>query len=160
MVRRKRGRLSQISDDIKPIVRDITKRARNVHPEIWARWVEIVGGSIASRAIPDSFRRGKLFVAVASSAWMQELSYLKQTLIDRFDEAVGRGVVRDIHFVLSPELKAMGDKETPPDPDVKPRNVELPSTVKHMLGSIEDESLRDVVEKAAKASFSRDEKES
>ena len=102
--RRKESSVSRLAADVVPVLRQIGARQRDVHPEIWARWSTIVGARISGRAIPLALRGRTLVVGVASSSWLQELSYLKATLIDRLAEAVGPRVVRDIKLVLDPSI--------------------------------------------------------
>jgi len=77
---------------------------KQAHPEIWANWPAIVGPDVARRAVPRSFSRKTLVIAVESSSWLQELSYLREGILERLAEAVGPGVVDDVRFVLEPEL--------------------------------------------------------
>lgn len=78
---------------------------KQAHPEIWANWPSIVGPDVARRAVPKSFSRATLVVAVESSTWLQELSYLKDDILERLAEAVGPNVVRNIKLVLEPQLR-------------------------------------------------------
>ena len=156
MVRKHKGRLSKLSTDIKPIVREIGKGQRNIHPEIWARWIDILGKDLSSRAVPNGWKRGKLFIAVASSVWMQELSYLKPALLDKFAEAVGPSVVKEIHLVLDTTIARQDPPANDdPSPDTKPRSKKpLPSNMVQMIEKIEDESVRSAVLNALTASWS------
>ncbi|HTN43601.1 MAG TPA: DUF721 domain-containing protein [Nitrospiria bacterium] len=53
-------------------------------------WAEIVGNQIAGHALPDRIRFHKLYLSVDSPAWMQELTFLKPTLIDKVNAALHR----------------------------------------------------------------------
>lgn len=61
---------------------------------------EEVGPEIARRTEPLRIEDGKLFVAVESSAWMQELHFLKDEIRERLNRRVGAPVVREIFLVL------------------------------------------------------------
>ena len=102
--RRKKSEVSPLGAAVVPVLRQIGAGQRNVHPEIWARWTSIVGERVARRAVPKSIRGRLLIVGVASSSWLQELTYLKPTLLDRFAEEVGAAVVQDIKFVLDSSI--------------------------------------------------------
>jgi predicted nucleic acid-binding Zn ribbon protein len=93
-----------VGADVTPLLRGMARRLKHAHPEIWANWPTIVGQEVSSRAVPRSFNGKTLVVAVASSSWLQELSFLKAELLERLADAVGPGVVRDIRLVLDPEL--------------------------------------------------------
>jgi predicted nucleic acid-binding Zn ribbon protein len=61
-------------------------------------WEEAVGKNIARRAQAVSVRNGILFVVVQNSAWLQELSLLKEGVIEKVNSAIGTDVVKDIVF--------------------------------------------------------------
>lgn len=66
---------------------------------IWENWDDAVGRDIAQRANPESVTKsGVLTVTVTSSVWMQELHFIKQTLIDALNEKCGTFLVKDIQF--------------------------------------------------------------
>ena len=108
--RRKESRVSSLAAEVVPVLRQIGSGQRDVHPEIWARWNSIVVERVSRRAIPRALRGKTLVVGVASSSWLQELSYLKQTLLDRCADEVGPSVVKDIKLVLDPAIgQALSD---------------------------------------------------
>ncbi|HJQ85006.1 MAG TPA: DUF721 domain-containing protein [Candidatus Binatia bacterium] len=67
---------------------------------VWRHWDAVVGPTVARHARPERFRRGILFVAVDSPAWMQELTFLKHELRERLNARLGRAAVRDVFLVL------------------------------------------------------------
>lgn len=82
------------------MLREIFSNHPGIHPEIWARWPQIAGPELARRVRPQALRGRTLVLAVSSSAWMQELSFLEQRLLDALADAVGPGVVEKIRLVL------------------------------------------------------------
>ncbi|MDY6856618.1 MAG: DUF721 domain-containing protein [Thermodesulfobacteriota bacterium] len=64
-------------------------------------WAEVVGEFIARHTQPEKIKRRKLFVSVASTAWLNELESMKQMIIERLNSEVKSEVIRDIHFNLS-----------------------------------------------------------
>ena len=80
------------------ILRNEQKELCKYQP-IWENWEDAVGADIARRAEPDSVAKsGILTVNVTSSVWMQELHFIKQTLIDALNEKCGGFLVKDIQF--------------------------------------------------------------
>jgi predicted nucleic acid-binding Zn ribbon protein len=61
-------------------------------------WEGAVGKNIARKAKAVSIRNEILFVVVENSAWLQELSLLKEGIIEKVNSAVGADVVKDIVF--------------------------------------------------------------
>jgi predicted nucleic acid-binding Zn ribbon protein len=53
-------------------------------------WTEIVGDQVAAHAQPDQIRFRKLYLTVDSSAWMQEMSFLKPMLLEKVNGALNR----------------------------------------------------------------------
>lgn len=49
-------------------------------------WKDIVGLQLASKTCPVRFFRGKLFLAVADSQWLQTLTFLRTKIIDKLNE--------------------------------------------------------------------------
>ncbi len=62
-------------------------------------WPQVVGDTIASKTKPKKVKGSRLWVEVSSSAWMNELLYLKPTLISRINESLGGNVIKDIIFI-------------------------------------------------------------
>lgn len=63
-------------------------------------WKEAVGETVARRAKAKSFKGGILFVTVQDSVWMQELSLLKEKIIDKLNSILGKSIVKDLVFKI------------------------------------------------------------
>jgi predicted nucleic acid-binding Zn ribbon protein len=72
-------------------------------------WEEAVGKGIARRAKAVSVRNQILFVVVQNSAWLQELSLLKEGVIEKLNSLVGKEVVKDIVFRIGSPGKESGN---------------------------------------------------
>jgi len=88
---------------------------------IWGAWKEIVGESVALQTQPRSIRNRILFIDVSHPTWMQQLQFLKPTLLEKINAFLREPYIQDIRFRLG--------KISPPIPN-------LPKT--HLL---EDEKL-------------------
>ena len=119
-------------------------RKRLEEGRIWLVWDDAVGAQIAAKARPVSMRDGMLTVAVANSPWMQQLTFLKQGIIDKLNEQLGYELVRDIF------LKA-GQVEAPPLPAKtgKRREFRLDAAERLLIAeqsaAIEDPDLREAL---------------
>lgn len=76
-------------------------------------WGEIVGERVLARAFPDGLKDGVLFVRVTNSAWLHELSFLRDPIIARANELCGARIVKDVRFHLGSRRGA--DAETDRD---------------------------------------------
>jgi predicted nucleic acid-binding Zn ribbon protein len=65
-------------------------------------WPEIVGPQMALASEARSMRAGTLLVVARSSAWNQELTFQKNTLLRRYRERLGKDVVKDIRVSVGP----------------------------------------------------------
>jgi hypothetical protein len=67
---------------------------------IWAAWEEIVGESVALHAQPRSIHNRILFINVSHSTWIQQLQFLKSTLIEKINSYLGEPLIEEIRFKL------------------------------------------------------------
>jgi predicted nucleic acid-binding Zn ribbon protein len=59
-------------------------------------WPDLVGEGVAAHARPGSIRGGVLTVLVDGPAWVTELKWLENELVDRLAESLGPGQVRSL----------------------------------------------------------------
>ena len=64
-------------------------------------WGEVVDAKIARNTEAVKITGHTLYVSTSSSAWAQELSFLKKTIIARFNDRAGEEAIRDIKFKAS-----------------------------------------------------------
>jgi hypothetical protein len=121
---------------------------------IFGAWREIVGESLALHTQPRSIRSQILFIDVSHSTWMQQLQFLKPTLLEKINNFLGEPLIQDIRFKLG--------KISPPIPnppktylleDEKLDKVTL-NQIESIVQKIEDrdvrKGLREVLIKGAK----------
>ena len=76
---------------------------------ILGAWNEIVGESVGVQTQPRSIRNRILFIDVSHSTWMQQLQFLKPTLLEKINTFLGEPLIQDIRFKLgkiSPTIPA------------------------------------------------------
>ena len=76
---------------------------------ILGAWNEIVGESVAVHSQPRSIRNRILFIDVSHPTWMQQLQFLKPTLLEKVNTFLGEPLIQDIRFKLgkiSPTIPA------------------------------------------------------
>src|SRR4030095_10966273 len=79
---------------------------------VWEGWEEVVGLVIARKARPSKIHRGKLFVTVSNSAYIQEMYFYKARIREAVNQKLGTPVVKDIFFVLG-SVRDLGMQPTP-----------------------------------------------
>ena len=67
---------------------------------ILGAWNEIVGSAVAAHSQPRSIRNRILFIDVTHSTWMQQLQFLKPTLLQKVNNFCGEPLIQDIRFKL------------------------------------------------------------
>lgn len=60
------------------------------------QWPAIVGDHVAAHTRPDSIRFKKLYVIADSSVWVQQLAFLKPSLLESINRTAGKPIVTDI----------------------------------------------------------------
>jgi hypothetical protein len=101
--RRRRAAPTRAGDALSGAMGTLQKMAPAEESELFVRWEAAVGPRVAARAEPISLRHGVLIVAVASSAWLQELSFLRDELKTRLNAVAKKGLVSEVRLVLTRE---------------------------------------------------------
>jgi predicted nucleic acid-binding Zn ribbon protein len=63
-----------------------------------AAWKEAVGERVSQHTEAIKIRNQVLYVSTSSPAWAQELTFLKEELIKKFNIRTGKENIRDIKF--------------------------------------------------------------
>ena len=121
---------------------------------ILGAWKEIVGESVAGHSQPHSIRNRILFVDVSHPTWMQQLQFLKPTLLEKVNTFLGESLIQDIRFKLGKISQAV----PAPPKTVWMENEKLDKAtlnrIENLIQEIDDEevqkSLREVLIKGAK----------
>ena len=85
---------------------------------VMARWPELVGEQVARHAWPVGVRFHRLHVAVDSPAWLQQLSFLKASILERIRQEEAEAQIQDVVLKIgtrpAPSDPREGDPELPP----------------------------------------------
>jgi len=121
---------------------------------IWGAWKEIVGESVALQTQPRSIRNRILFIDVSHSTWMQQLQFLKPTLLEKINAFLGEPHIQDIRFKLgkiSPTIQAPSKPHLLEDEKLDQATL---NQIESIVQKIEDgdvrKGLREVLIKGAK----------
>jgi hypothetical protein len=126
---------------------------------ILGAWNEIVGESVAAHSQPHSIRNRILFVDVVHPTWMQQLQFLKPTLLEKINTFLGESLIQDIRFKLG---KIVSNASAPPKtPSMEDERLDKATLnrIDSLLQKIDAEevrnSLREVLIKGAKLELYR-----
>ena len=121
---------------------------------IWGAWKEIMGESVALQTQPRSIRNRILFVDVSHPTWMQQLQFLKPTLLEKINNFLGEPLIQDIRFKMgkiSPAIPTPSKAHDWRDEDLDEK---ILKRIEDLLQKIDDgevrKSLKEVLIKGAK----------
>ena len=79
------------------------------------QWREMIGEPVASHTWPAHLRFKKLYLIVRNSVWLQQLIFLKPTLLAKLNEQAGSEVISDLAFRVGdiPDTGAAADCPLP-----------------------------------------------
>lgn len=121
---------------------------------IWGAWEEIVGESVALHAQPRSIHNRILFINVSHSTWIQQLQFLKSTLIEKINSYLGESLIEDIRFKLGKISPPIPTSPKTPSWQGEDLNKKTAKRIDDILERIADEEvrkgLRDFLIKSAK----------
>lgn len=131
-------------------LRGITAQIRA--QRIAAEWSELVGAKIAQRTRPGDVRDKVLYVDVATSAWMQELTLLKPQILASLLTRLGEPkLFEDLRFQLASRDKRRVEATPTGRRLPAPRPVAIPATgaardqILREAESVDDEELRALI---------------
>ncbi len=146
--------LQRLGDDVR---RELERfGASGAMAEIVAVWPMAAGAAVAANAWPARISRdGTLHVTTSSSVWAFELAHLQEALLAKLAAALGDAAPAKLRFAVGamPSGGAAGAPVAHADAPVP--SVEDLRRAEELTGEIANEELRELVARAAAASFAR-----
>ena len=93
-----KNKLFSIEEALSSVLNQSGLTDKSEYLKIYKSWPAVVGEKIAENTCLESVKRGTLFVITSSPAWMQELHFFKDMIIDKLEKELGEGTVKDIRF--------------------------------------------------------------
>lgn len=118
-----------------------------VDHQISNTWNKTVGPQISAQTDPFKFKNGTLFVHVSNPAWLQQLNFMKQEIMEKVNLAWEKEEITNIYFSIG-ETQNSSKKTTDHSIDfsrysLKEREKRL---IRENLSRIEDEELKTILE--------------
>lgn len=85
-----------LSEVLKAFIKDSGWEESVSSGELQARWVEIVGESVARHCVVESYQDGKLVLSTSSSSWQAQMTAFSAVLKEKINEKLGAETVTDI----------------------------------------------------------------
>ena len=105
-------------------------------------WNEIVGATVAAHSQPRSIRNRILFIHVTHSTWMQQLQFLKPTLLEKVNLFLGEPLIQDIRFKLGailPNVTSASKMDSRPQGNLTEGTL---NKIESIIQNVEDTELR------------------
>lgn len=145
------SKFEKVSDILAPLMRDYGLGAKADEYKILRIWDRAVGDKISSHAQPKMLIRGVLTVAVDSPAWMQQLTFYKEDLIDRINNGIEKDVITDIHFRIGKvEKNRFKNTDSRLKTDITPLQSEK---IEGYLEPVKDPEVREIIKGAITKAF-------
>jgi predicted nucleic acid-binding Zn ribbon protein len=103
--------MGRVDDVLGGLLKKLGLEGEMARQEVVDRWPEVVGEGIARVTRVRAQAKGVLFVAVRSSAWLNELNLMRRDLLARLNAGAGEGRIERIVFQLAEE----GELDAPPE---------------------------------------------
>ncbi len=113
--------------------------------QIWQVWNGVVGKGVAAKAQPVGFRDGTLTVVVATAPWMQQLTFLKRSIIDKLNERLGDDLVRDLYLKTGRPLAPSSRPQKPAKKPDRQLTEEETARIAEETAAIDDPELREAL---------------
>ena len=118
------------------------------------QWRDLIGEPVASHTWPVHLRFKKLYLIVRNSVWLQQLIFLKPTLLAKLNEQAGSEAITDLAFRVGeiPETCATATGPLPERTDVtEAAQIEADAHA----AAVQDPELRQRLASLMAAAFSR-----
>ncbi len=69
---------------------------------VWDHWDAVVGRVVAENAQPAAFKGRRLIVHVTGSVWVHQLQFMKEGILQKLNEALGKPLLEEIRFKIGP----------------------------------------------------------
>jgi hypothetical protein len=118
------------------------------------QWRDIIGEPVGSHTWPTQVRFKKLYLIVRNSVWLQQLVFLKPTLLAKLNEGAGSDMLTDIAFRVGeiPDVPAVA---AAPSPDRVPVSDAAMTEAAAHAAAVQDPELRTRLACLMAAAFSR-----
>jgi hypothetical protein len=109
------GSLDSFSTILSGLAKRLGLQSHLFELRLQQQWHDIVGEPIGSHTWPAQVRFKKLYLIVRNSVWLQQLVFLKPTLLAKLNERAGSEALTDIAFRVGeiPDVPAVASDPSP-----------------------------------------------
>lgn len=100
--RKENAQFVHIGDVIEKVLSGCRYERDDQLSNIWDAWAKAVGPDISKNAKPAAIRGATLVVNVSGSSWLHQLRFLKEDMIGKINQSIGKDAVRELKFKVGP----------------------------------------------------------
>src|SRR5687767_6690620 len=121
------------------------------------QWREIIGEPVGSHTWPVQVRFKKLYLIVRNSVWLQQLTFLKPTLLAKVNEQAGSEQITHIAFRVGeiPDARTAAPTRPASQPQRQPVNEAAVVEANAHAAAVQDPDLRNRLASLMAEAFSR-----
>ena len=112
-------------------------------------WTRAVGPQIAARTLPETLKRGTLYIRVSAPVWLHQLQFLKEEILRKFNELSGKEEIRSLFFSIG-EIQSHhpGAADLPSAvPVLAPLRKRDREMMRESLDAVRDPELREILKR-------------
>lgn len=68
--------------------------------KLWMNWADVVGQTTAEHTEPVAYHNGVLWLWVKNSSWMQQMTFLSETIKNTINQKFKNNFVKEIRYTL------------------------------------------------------------
>ena len=143
------------------ILQKVLKKRNIPHKAVDRRlvdlWRRTVGPQIAARTLPDTVKRGVLYVLVSSPVWLHQLQFMKEEILRKMNELSGSEKIRGLFLSIGEIPPSPAEAAAHPTPaQATPSLAKCDRDVmRESLDTIRDPELKGILERAMTSEISR-----
>ena len=111
---------------------------------IFGNWEKVVDQETAQHCRPLKISRGTLWLEADNSAWLQQLRYQKQQLLEAINGSLKKSRIEDIKYVLPKGDDVQKVSDSKPVRFIPPQ-APLIDSFRNQISTIEDEECREAL---------------
>ncbi|MBC7475119.1 MAG: DUF721 domain-containing protein [Candidatus Sericytochromatia bacterium] len=146
--------MHNINSSISQFAKKLNLKTINERIYIVGLWSEIIGEEVAKKTQADRIVDGVLFIEVSSSSWLNEISFLKEDIIQKYNEKLGKKTVKEVKCYIKknddiyiPTIRKKSEKDNKRIIINEKLSIEDKKQIEDQTNTIEDERLREALQK-------------
>ena len=148
------GSLDSFSTILSGLAKRLGLQSHLFELRLQQQWREIIGEPVGSHTWPVQIRFKKLYLIVRNSVWLQQLMFLKPTLLAKVNQQAGSDLITDISFRVG-EIPDARPAVPASAPDKHPVNEAAVVEANAHAAAVQDPELRNRLALLMAEAFSR-----